>query len=465
MDGGQGAARRGGAHDTVSDAGFARLAAGDLDAAAALFDAALDRSSRDAAAAAGRAHVALRCGEADAVERFRAARWLLPNDANLALAEAEAEFVSGAADAGKILAALVARNPGWAAGQRQLASIRLEQGRGAEALRSLGAAVAANSSNAELWNAYIGILSQSGDHLAAADAAAAARQAGFDDPTLYLMEAAHAGQGGALDRSMRQLAHVPPGFAGRIDLDIRNAIRIQDLAKAAALLETARGEKPFDGAVWALTELVWRATDDARAEGLSGQAGLVRTLQLDLDADALSELAEHLRSLHHAQAQPLGQSVRAGTQTRGRLFDRRDPEIVSLVSHLQEAVAAHVEALPPLDPAHPLLRLRDHSIVADGGWSVRLGAQGFHSSHIHSDGVLSSACYIAVPPLDAATREGWLELGRPPADLKLDLPPLATIEPKPGQLVLFPSYLYHGTRPFAAGERLSVAFDAIARDR
>jgi len=30
---------------------------------------------------------------------------------------------------------------------------------------------------------------------------------------------------------------------------------------------------------------------------------------------------------------------------------------------------------------------------------------------------------------------------------------------EPGRLVLFPSYLYHGTRPFSAGERLSVAFD------
>ena len=41
----------------------------------------------------------------------------------------------------------------------------------------------------------------------------------------------------------------------------------------------------------------------------------------------------------------------------------------------------------------------------------------------------------------------------------MDLDPLVTLEPKAGTLVLFPSYLYHGTRPFAAGERLSVAFD------
>jgi outer membrane receptor protein involved in Fe transport len=41
------------------------------------------------------------------------------------------------------------------------------------------------------------------------------------------------------------------------------------------------------------------------------------------------------------------------------------------------------------------------------------------------------------------------------------LPPLATFEPKPGRLVLFPSFLFHGTRPFKGGERLTVAFDLV----
>ena len=44
----------------------------------------------------------------------------------------------------------------------------------------------------------------------------------------------------------------------------------------------------------------------------------------------------------------------------------------------------------------------------------------------------------------------------------LDLPPIRLIEPRPGRLVLFPSTMWHGTRPFAQGERLTVAFD-VAR--
>jgi hypothetical protein len=36
------------------------------------------------------------------------------------------------------------------------------------------------------------------------------------------------------------------------------------------------------------------------------------------------------------------------------------------------------------------------------------------------------------------------------------------IKSEPGELVLLPSHLYHGIRPFSAGERMSAAFDVLA---
>lgn len=95
---------------------------------------------------------------------------------------------------------------------------------------------------------------------------------------------------------------------------------------------------------------------------------------------------------------------------------------------------------------------------------MRLAEGGFHVSHIHPGGVLSSACYISLPEGlgEGEEKEGWLEIGRPPPELNVDLPPLMTVEPRPGRLVLFPSYAFHGTRPFRAGERLTVAFDVVA---
>ena len=56
----------------------------------------------------------------------------------------------------------------------------------------------------------------------------------------------------------------------------------------------------------------------------------------------------------------------------------------------------------------------------------------------------------------AGKSAGWLTLGVPQAQLGIDLPPMRTIEPRPGRLVLFPSTLWHGTVPFDSGERLTV---------
>ena len=93
---------------------------------------------------------------------------------------------------------------------------------------------------------------------------------------------------------------------------------------------------------------------------------------------------------------------------------------------------------------------------------MRLTDAGFHVNHVHPAGWLSSALYIALPEAVAEGEQGWLKLGEPQAELGLGLAPFRTIEPKAGRLVLFPSTMWHGTIPFAAGERMTVAFD-VAR--
>lgn len=55
-------------------------------------------------------------------------------------------------------------------------------------------------------------------------------------------------------------------------------------------------------------------------------------------------------------------------------------------------------------------------------------------------------------------KSGWLKFGepnRPPARCG----PEKFVAPQPGMLVLFPSYMCHGTVPFEGAERLSLAFD------
>ena len=76
-------------------------------------------------------------------------------------------------------------------------------------------------------------------------------------------------------------------------------------------------------------------------------------------------------------------------------------------------------------------------------------------------GWISSALYVVLPERRPDEREdaGWFTLGEPDHLLGIDLPHWRTIEPKVAQLVLFPSWMWHGTVPFEHGERLTVAFD------
>ena len=82
-------------------------------------------------------------------------------------------------------------------------------------------------------------------------------------------------------------------------------------------------------------------------------------------------------------------------------------------------------------------------------------------NHVHPQGWISSALYVSLPPRLAGEAEdaGWFTLGQPQEQLGTGLEPWRKIEPKPGRLVLFPSWMWHGTVPFTQGERLTVAFD------
>ena len=176
--------------------------------------------------------------------------------------------------------------------------------------------------------------------------------------------------------------------------------------------------------------------------------------------DAEPALADDLRTLHAMRWPPLGQSIRSGTQTHGHLRDRGEASLQALFRRLDAAIADHLARLPGSDPAHPLLRHIGRPVRIAAAWSIRMTGAGHHVSHVHPAGILSSACHVAVPDTrDGNAGEGFLELGRPPRDIPLPLDPLAVVRPVPGRMVLFPSFLYHGTRPVRRGERLTVAFD------
>nr|WP_283937741.1 putative 2OG-Fe(II) oxygenase [Sphingomonas hankyongi] len=213
------------------------------------------------------------------------------------------------------------------------------------------------------------------------------------------------------------------------------------------------------GDIWPYAATAWRLADDPRSNWLERDGELVRTFDLADALPPLGELADVLRALHVAKGEYLDQSVLGGTQTDGPLLSRIDPTIQALRKVIVGAVEEYVAQLPPIEASHPLLgHRRDRRVRFAGSWSVRLREGGRHANHTHPQGWISSALYISVPP-EGTGDAGWLTVGEPDDRLGSSLPPWKKIEPKPGKLVLFPSWMWHGTVPFQAGERLSVAFD------
>ena len=434
-----------------------------LDDAAAAFDAALAIEPARAAALVGRARVALERGEADAAARYGAALAVRQGDVELRLGEALALEAGGAAAASTLLADTVAAMPTWAEGHAQLARMRSEEADGDDPTRSFRAALARHPRDAGLNAAYWQTLIRAerfADLLGAIDTA---RGHLPDDRSMLVAEAIGASETGDNSRAETVFQRLDPGA----DINLaqaRHRLRTGDPERAAAILQEMVTDAPGDIGAWAHLLLAWRLLDDDRQHWLAGQPGLYRAVELELSATELEDLANLLRTLHRTRAHPIGQSLRGGTQTRGRLFARLEPELRRMKARIEAAVRAHVAAMPPRDDGHPLLRYRDATFALAGSWSVRLRESGFHVNHIHPEGLFSSACYIALPESIGGEggRDGWLDLGSPPVELGLALDPIASIEPRPGRLALFPSYLFHGTRPFRGGERLTIAFDVRA---
>ena len=236
-----------------------------------------------------------------------------------------------------------------------------------------------------------------------------------------------------------------------------------DVALRAVRLDASNQE------AWSHLGTAWRLLGDEREHWLFDYERLVGVVDVppppgysDM-AVFLVELAEHLEAMHLAQHAPMNQSVRGGTQTPGRLFGRKDALIQSAEIALRSAIEAWLARLPN-DAQHPFLSRKRHSVHIVGSWSVRLQSAGRHSNHIHNEGWMSSAFYVALPDAvrraGADTQAGWIQFGAPLEDLQLSLPPRRVVQPQPGRLALFPSYTWHGTVPFIdASPRLTIAFD------
>lgn len=353
------------------------------------------------------------------------------------------------------LAAMLARAPDWIDGHVALARLRWGTGDRNGFAASIEQALRVLPRHTGLWMRYMEVIAESGQPLRAADVAADLRRSGGDAPALRLIEARHAGAAGALDRAGQLLGSLDAAMPGHAAASARYRLQRGDAQAAMPMLDRARAADPADIGLWALTELAWRATDDPRHRWLIDPDTMIAAVDVVADAATRSSVIEALRRLHRVRWPALGQSARGGTQTRGNLALNAEPSIALLFDRLRPLLAEQARNVRAADPHHPLA-----TVAGDitGAWSIRIEGHGHHVAHVHPGGALSSALHLSVPP-GTTGKEGWLELGRPPADIALRLEPLVSFAPVPGRMILFPSFLYHGTIPFGTGERLTVAFD------
>lgn len=309
----------------------------------------------------------------------------------------------------------------------------------------------------------------------------------FDAAREALLVASRYGQGAALQHLSGQLyaalvhydeaqvaleAALAYGFDQEIAHDLARLHIIRaDYVAALALLDRSLEHDRDHQLTWALISLCWRLTDDARYHWLIDYQRDVRVFTLPVPPgyaslqEFLPELRDVLLSMHTTQTAPTRQTLVGGTQTPGRLLHKQHPIIQSYKWALEQAVADYIAAMPE-DSSHPLFRRKSLKFEFSGSWSVKLVAGGFHVNHVHSQGWISSACYIHLPESMNEPRgnEGCIKFGESALQLEDREVIERVIRPEAGQLALFPSYAWHGTFDIHCDEtdyRLTAPFDVI----
>lgn len=446
--------------------GLAHRQRDELAEAVAAFGKAAALAPDDALIAHSAARATMEAG-LPAIDLLERAHLIAPLDASVLLGRVAAYFAEGRLD--EALAGLedqLRDNPGWIAGHASAARLRWVRGERDGFTSSFERALAVAPAEIPIWREMIETLMHAALYDEALAAIARGRAAAGDNPAFDALETVCAAEKGETERADRLFARLGPiehvTMAARY---LRHLLRAGRPAEAAAFAETWRDRDP-NNLTTPYLSAAWRLTGDARWQWLEGDEAFVRVYDLADRLPSLDALAERLRSLHLPLRQPLEQSLRGGTQTDGPLFSRIEPEIRALRQVIVETVERHVAQLPAPAAGHPTLLARRAPIRFAGSWSVRLTGSGFHVNHVHPAGWISSAFYVALPEaaMGGESHAGWLSLGEA-TELGLDLPPTRLIEPRPGRLVLFPSSMWHGTRPFATGERLTVAFDIARPDQ
>jgi tetratricopeptide (TPR) repeat protein len=237
---------------------------------------------------------------------------------------------------------------------------------------------------------------------------------------------------------------------------------------AMPFISSQRGRQPLEQSWIAYEATAARLLDQPSYRELYDYNRLVQIFDLEPPpgwssmAELNAALASALNARHRFPTHPLDQSMKNGSQTARSLLTESDPAIQAILRAFAGPIDSFRRAIGN-DPGHPLSARNFGRASFSGAWSVQLRREGFHVNHIHPQGWISSAYYVTVPSevANLSLMSGWIKFGEPryPAG---GLHAEHYVQPRPGRLVLFPSYMWHGTNPIHGVEpRTTIAFDAV----
>jgi uncharacterized protein (TIGR02466 family) len=172
-------------------------------------------------------------------------------------------------------------------------------------------------------------------------------------------------------------------------------------------------------------------------------------------------LQQLLRDITHTEIAERKQGrLYYGIQSAGNLLKRPEPSFQQLAALIRQKIMEYRQLYADQDCG--LIRAFPDEIEFSSSWYLKMNKGGHLTSHIHEEGWISGCVYLTLPKSKQDETEGAFAVSTHGDDYPLqhDNFPSRTIIQEVGDIVLFPSSLFHRTIPFhSEEERVCVAFD------
>ncbi|MDH3473477.1 MAG: tetratricopeptide repeat protein [Rhodospirillales bacterium] len=156
--------------------------------------------------------------------------------------------------------------------------------------------------------------------------------------------------------------------------------------------------------------------------------------------------------------EPHKNATKGGFHTTGNLFHMETPRLSALKNAVLDRIADYRAHFA--ERANGFMAHWPHNPHLYG-WHVRLLKSGYMEPHIHTSGWVSGVVYLKMPDR-LEGEEGAITFSLHGYDYPIEAPDIPSVRyrPKAGDLLLFPSSLFHHTSRFASDEeRHCIAFD------